>query len=95
MRLTLELALAQRWGVAGDDDKLGFAGSERLEGGLVAKGDCKYVPSVKLFCLCSGWDIPTFAGLHHKCQSRVDAVGRFLGLLGWCHRCASEMTTDL
>jgi len=49
VRLTLELALAQRWGVAGDDDKLGFAGSERLEGGLVAKGDCKYVPSVGLF----------------------------------------------
>lgn len=29
----------------------------------------------------------TFAGFHHKRQTRVDAVGSLLRLL-WCHRCA-------
>lgn len=36
---TLELRLAERWGVAGDDDKLGLAGAEGLEGRLVTKSD--------------------------------------------------------
>jgi hypothetical protein len=30
----------------------------------------------------------TFARLHHKRQTRVDAVGGLLGLLCWCHLCA-------
>ena len=31
-RHTLELALAQRWGVAGNDDQLGLPRAEGLEG---------------------------------------------------------------
>ena len=30
----------------------------------------------------------TLSGLHHQCQTRVDAVGGLLSLLGGCHRCA-------
>jgi hypothetical protein len=37
--LTLELRLPQRRGVSGDDDELGLASSQALEGGLVAEGD--------------------------------------------------------
>ncbi len=37
---TFELALAQRRAVAGDDDELGLAGAEGLEGGFVAERDC-------------------------------------------------------
>lgn len=36
---TLELALAERGGVAGNDDQLGLSRSESLEGRLVTKGD--------------------------------------------------------
>ena len=41
MKLTLKLGLPQRGRVGGDDDQLGLAGAEGLDGGLVAKGDCK------------------------------------------------------
>lgn len=34
---TLELALPQRWRIAGDDDEFRLAGAQRLEGGLVAE----------------------------------------------------------
>ena len=37
--LTLELRLPQGRGVSGDDDELGLASSQALEGGLVAEGD--------------------------------------------------------
>ena len=37
--VVLELRLAERRGVGGDDDKLGLAGAERLEGALVSEGD--------------------------------------------------------
>jgi hypothetical protein len=37
--VVLELGLAERRCVAGDDDQLGLAGAEGLEGGLVAEGD--------------------------------------------------------
>lgn len=39
--LTFELTLAERGAVAGDDDELGLAGAESLEGGLVAQSDCR------------------------------------------------------
>lgn len=39
--VVLELTLAERRSVASDDDQLGLAGSEALEGGLVAKSDWK------------------------------------------------------
>ena len=38
-RLTLELRLAERGGVASDNNELGLAGPERLDGRLVTKGD--------------------------------------------------------
>lgn len=38
--VVLELALAERRSVSGDDDQLGLAGAEALEGGLVAESDC-------------------------------------------------------
>lgn len=37
---TFELALAQRWSVACNDDELGFARTESLEGRFVAECDC-------------------------------------------------------
>jgi hypothetical protein len=37
--VVLELTLAERRGVAGDDDELGLAGAEGLQGGLVAQSD--------------------------------------------------------
>lgn len=41
--IVLELALAQRRGVAGDDDQFGFACAEGLECRLVAESDCKLI----------------------------------------------------
>lgn len=37
--VVLELRLAERWGVASNDDKLGLSGAESLEGRLVSEGD--------------------------------------------------------
>jgi hypothetical protein len=37
--VVLELRLAEGGSVAGDDDKLGLAGAEALEGGLVTESD--------------------------------------------------------
>lgn len=37
--VVLELRLAERRGVASDDDELGLAGAEGLEGGLVTQSD--------------------------------------------------------
>ena len=37
--VVLEFTLSERRSVASDDDELGLAGSETLEGGLVAKSD--------------------------------------------------------
>lgn len=37
--VVLKLRLAERGGVAGNDDKLGLARAEALEGGLVTEGD--------------------------------------------------------
>ena len=40
------------------------------------------------------WMSRTLAGFHHKRQARVDAVGRFLGLLR-CHRYAITLSVVL
>lgn len=37
--VVLELRLAERGSVAGNDDKLGLAGAKALESGLVTEGD--------------------------------------------------------
>ena len=41
--VVLELRLAERRGVAGDEDQLGLAHAELLERGLVSKDDCARV----------------------------------------------------
>lgn len=38
--VVLQLRLAQRGSVAGNDDELGLAGSQSLESRLVAQSDC-------------------------------------------------------
>jgi hypothetical protein len=41
--VVLELGLAEGRGVAGDENQLGLAHAELLEGGLVAEDDCASV----------------------------------------------------
>jgi hypothetical protein len=48
--VVLELRLAERWGVASNDDKLGLSGAESLEGRLVSEGDCRELLSAWSFC---------------------------------------------
>jgi hypothetical protein len=83
--VVLKLRLPQRRSVASNDDELGLAGSQALEGGLVAKGDPKK-------SACRSWLIAllhVLARLHHKRKARVDGVGGSLVLLGG-HLCAQE-----
>jgi hypothetical protein len=37
--LTLELTLAERWGVSGNDDEFGLASTERLKSRLVSESN--------------------------------------------------------
>jgi hypothetical protein len=46
--VVLELRLPQRRGVASDDDELRLAGTQALEGGLVAEGDPTIVSELVL-----------------------------------------------
>ena len=39
--VVFQLGLAERRGVAGDDDELGLSGAEGLEGRLVSESDCE------------------------------------------------------
>ena len=48
--VVLELALAERRSVASDDDELGLAGAEGLEGGLVTKSDLAGLYRALLAC---------------------------------------------
>jgi hypothetical protein len=50
--VVLELRLAERGSVAGNDDKLGLAGAQALEGGLVTESDpaAVSVPRVPWCC---------------------------------------------
>jgi len=48
LELTLEFRLTQRRRVAGDDDELGLAGAQSLEGGLVAESDFARLVVVRL-----------------------------------------------
>lgn len=43
--VVLEFTLSQRRSVASNDDELGLAGSERLEGRLVSEGDWQFYVS--------------------------------------------------
>jgi len=83
--VVLELRLAERGGVAGDDDELGLAGAEGLEGGLVTKSDLSGLflgDSLVGRCLVSN-----FVGDAHLDSQRqlgVDAVSGLCSLLR-CH----------
>lgn len=88
--VVLKLGLAEGRGVGGDDDQLGLAGTEGLDGGLVAKGDwrqslvaCKDRKKKKAIDREH-----TLSGLHHKRKARVDGVTGLLALGG--HRCAGR-----
>jgi hypothetical protein len=39
--VVLELTLTERRSVGSNEDQLGLAGTQGLDGGLVAKGDCR------------------------------------------------------
>lgn len=47
--VVLELGLAEGRGVAGDENQLGLAHAELLEGGLVAEDDCARVSFLMLW----------------------------------------------
>lgn len=51
--VVLELRLAERGSVAGNDDKLGLAGAQALEGGLVAEGDPTAVSILRFSWCCA------------------------------------------
>jgi hypothetical protein len=85
--IVLKLRLPQRRSVASNDDKLGLASSQALEGRLVAKGDPTQV-SLSLAILAL---LNVLARLHHKREARVDGVGGSLVLLG-CHLCAQGVS---
>jgi hypothetical protein len=83
--VVLKLRLPQGRSVASNDDELGLASSEALEGGLVAKGDPK-----RSVCRSSSVALlHVLARLHHKREARVDGVSGSLVLLGG-HLCAQE-----
>ena len=83
--VVLELRLAERGGVAGDDDELGLAGAEGLEGGLVTKSD---LAGLFLGDLLAGRSsVSKFGGDAHLDSQRqlgVDAVSGLCALLR-CH----------
>lgn len=82
--VVLELGLAERRSVAGDDDELGLARAERLEGGLVAESDLARLS--RLLETCSVGDCSVYAHLDRQRKLGVDAVGGLVALL-WCHFC--------
>jgi hypothetical protein len=44
--VVLELTLAERRGVASNNDELGLSGSKGLEGRFVSEGDCRELEAV-------------------------------------------------
>ena len=79
--VVLELRLAERWGVASNDDELGLSGAEALEGGLVTQSD----PVEPLAAASRDFEARvqnSLSGLHDEREPRVDRVGCLLGLLG-------------
>lgn len=93
--VVLKLTLTERRSVGGDDDQLGLAGTQGLDGGLVTQGDCcegSAVSHLQNFilssCSRSKRKKRTLSGLHHKRKARVDVVTGLLALVG--HRYAVE-----
>lgn len=87
--VVLELRLAKRRGISGDDDELGLSGSQRLKGALVSKGDLSGLhnkPAEMSVCNTSAVCEKEIVR-----KARVDAVGGLLGFLScWCHRGALQ-----
>lgn len=83
--VVLELRLAERGGVSGDEDQLGLAHAKLLEGRLVAEGDCASLLVLMLGGYPEGIGKRTLAGLHHKREARVDGVAGLLILAGGSH----------
>jgi hypothetical protein len=81
--VVLKLRLPQRRSVASNDDELGLASSQALQGRLVAESD----PIQVSLALAEFALLNVLARLHHKREARVDGVGGSLVLLG-CHLCA-------
>jgi len=88
--VVLELSLAERRAVASNDDELGLAGTDSLDGRLVSvtrgqKGPWreKFVQDLMLSQVLLMQNSPegNLTGLHNKRKARVDGVGG-LGLLG-------------
>lgn len=84
MQRTLELGLAERRGVASDDDELGLAGAQRLEGRLVAKCDLTRLCERSVHCAVLAIVRAAHAHLDSQGQLSVDAVVGLAALL-WCH----------
>lgn len=85
--VVLELTLSQWWCVASDDDELGLARSQALEGGLVAECDLARLQRKEMLAdglLSSVVACRRITYLDCQGQFGVDAVGG-LGSLLWCH----------
>ena len=83
--VVLELTLAERRGVASNDDELGLAGAEGLEGGLVTQSDLAGLFWGDLLVWTSS--VSKFGGHAHLDSQRqlgVDAVSGLCSLLR-CH----------
>ena len=83
--VVLELRLAERGGVAGDDDELGLAGAEGLEGGLITKSDLAGL-FMRDSSVGTSWvsKLGGHAHLDSQRQLGVDAVSGLCSLLR-CH----------
>ena len=76
--VVLKLRLPQGRSVASNDDKLGLAGTQALEGGLVTESDPTELAAVAQV----GLRVNVLARLHNKRKARVNGVGGSLVLLG-------------
>lgn len=85
--VVLKLRLSQGRSVARDDDELGLAGTQTLEGRLVSESD----PRKSVCVMDDAQDLNVLARLHNKRKARVDGVGGSLVLLGG-HLCAQEFS---
>lgn len=85
--VVLELRLAERGSVASNDNELGLAGAEGLEGRLVTKSDyeAKLLALLIILFPLSWRRQLTLARLHNKRQLGVDAVRVLLAFLNGSH----------
>jgi hypothetical protein len=96
--VVLELTLAERRSVGSNEDQLGLAGTQGLDGGLVAEGDWRAkIISDLIFDINLIEMSRTLSRLHHQRQTAGEGVTGLLALGG--HRYAvlfgSNETFDL